>query len=302
MAITETNKSYLYLHTAVLLFGITAILGEIISLKALVLVWHRLWITCLPLLFIPAVIRSIRGLSPKERWRFMGIGLVTSAHWVAFYGSIDLSNASVTLSCMATTSLFTSFIEPFFFKKRIDKLEIIVGVIACIGMLLIMQATTKYVAGILVGLLAAFLAAMFSTLNKKYMHDDKPLAMTFLELGTGFLVLTLIIPFYHHFTQAPLWPTAQDWPYLLLLSTVCTTLAYVLALLALKHLSAFTTNLTINLEPVYGIVLAVVLLNHDEDLNTKFYVGTGIVLMGVFSYPILKRIRANRMKKEVSDV
>ncbi len=298
----ETKRSYIYLHTAILLFGFTAILGEIISLKALVLVWHRLWITVLPLVFIPAVIRSIRKLSSKERWRFMGIGLITSAHWVAFYGSVDLSNASVTLSCMATSSLFTSFIEPFFFKKKVDALEIVVGVVVCLGMLLIMQASTGYMAGIIVGLIAAFLAALFSTLNKKYMHDDKPLAMTVLELGTGFLVLSLIVPFYVYQTGNAIWPTPQDWPYLLILSTVCTTLAYVLALLALKHITAFTANLSINLEPVYGIALAALLLKQYEDMNTNFYIGTLIVLSGVFSYPILKKVRARSQKKNLKEI
>ncbi len=289
------QRAYLFLHIAVFLFGFTAILGKLITLREVMLVWHRLWITCLSIVFIPGVIQSLRAMSRKEIIRFMAIGLVTCLHWLTFYGSIKLSNVSVALSCLATSSLFTSLLEPLLFKKRINPLELLLGLVVAVGIAIITQATLDYQAGIAVGLLSAFLAAAFSTLNKKYMANHNPISMTFLELGTGFVFITACLPLYvHYFPEMELVPQGNDWIYLIILALLCTSVAYVLALLALKELSAFTANLAINLEPVYGILMAMFIFQEHHELDSGFYTGTGLILLSVFLHPILSRFIRKR--------
>ncbi|MBI1221071.1 MAG: EamA family transporter [Bacteroidetes bacterium] len=294
----ELKKAYWLLHISILLFGFTAILGKKISLDASVLVWHRLWITCLAIVFIPGVLKAIGSMTRKEIIRFMGIGIITSMHWLAFYGSIKLSNVSIALSCLATTALFTSFIEPFFFKRKINPIEVILGVAVAIGIAIITHATFGYEKGIMVGLLAAVLAAIFSTLNKKYMQNHNPVTMTFLELGTGFLFISVILPFYFSkFPQTVFQPTAEDWGWLLVLAILCTAVAYVMALMALKEISAFNSSLALNLEPVYGILMAMAFFDEQKELGFQFYLGTGIILLSVFLYPVMKRRQRKKQNK-----
>lgn len=232
----------------------------------------------------------------------MGIGLITCAHWLSFYGAIKLSNVSVALSCLATISLFTSFIEPLFFKRKIDALEVALGIIVTIGIIIITQATLNYKLGIFVGLLAAVLASLFSTLNKKYMANHNPFTMTFLELGSGFLMITLLLPAYFHFWPEMVFaPSLADWGWLFTLAVLCTSVPYTLTLLALKEISAFTANLAINLEPVYGILLAIIIFQEQRELDAQFYLGTLLILISVFLHPIIKRIR-NKKNRTIATV
>lgn len=294
----ELKQAYWFLHIAILLFGFTAILGKLISLREVMLVWHRLWITCLSVAFIPGVLKALGAMTRQEIVRFMGIGLITCLHWLTFYGSIKLSNVSIALSCLATTSLFTSFIEPLVFKKRINPFEVLLGVVVAVGIFIITKATFGYRDGIIAGLLAALLASLFSTLNKKYMANHNPITMTFLELGSGFLLITLLLPLYlMYFPEAKLMPEPADWGWLLILSLLCTSVAYVLALIALKELSAFTANLAINLEPVYGILLAIPIFAEHKELDGGFYLGTGLILFSVFLYPVIRMVQRKRAEK-----
>ncbi|MDX5319895.1 MAG: EamA family transporter [Bacteroidota bacterium] len=294
----ELKRAFLFLHIAVFLFGFTAILGKLITLREVMLVWHRLWITCLSIAFIPGVILALKKMTRKEIIRFMGIGLITCMHWLAFYGSIKLSNVSIALSCLATTSLFTSLIEPWLFKRRINPLEVVLGIAVTVGIIIITRATFGYKEGIIAGLIAALLASLFSTLNKKYMENHHPITMTLLELGTGFLFITALLPVYLHYVpDAVLMPAAEDWGWLLILSILCTSVAYVLALLALKEISAFTANLAINLEPVYGILLAIPIFQEHKELDWRFYLGTGIILFSVFLYPVIRRAQRKKAEK-----
>lgn len=291
----ELKRAYLFLHIAIVLFGFTAILGKEISLREVMLVWHRLWITVLSIAFIPGVLIALKKMTRTEVIRFMGIGIITCLHWLAFYGSIKLSNVSIALSCLATTSLFTSIIEPWLFKRKVSPLEVILGVVVTIGIVIITQATLGYHTGIVVGLLSALLASLFSTLNKKYMADHHPVTMTFLELGTGFVFLTLLLPVYFNFfPEAVFMPGPKDWLWLIILAVVCTSVAYVLALIALKEISAYTANLAINLEPVYGILLAILFFNEHEELDSGFYVGTTLILGSVFLHPLIKRYQRKK--------
>ncbi len=286
------------MHIAVFLFGFTAILGKEISLREVSLVWHRLWITVVSIAFVPGAIAYLRKMSRQDIWRFMLIGVLTCTHWLTFYGSIKLSNVSIALSCLATTSLFTSFLEPLFFKRKIDWVEVALGIVVFIGILIITQATFNYWEGIVVGLIAALLAAVFSTLNKKYMAGHNPFTMTILELGSGFVLISLFLPLYFSLQPEMVFiPTAEDWLWLLVLSIFCTSVAYILSLLALKELSAYTANLSLNLEPVYGILMAMAIYHEHEELSPGFYAGTVLILASVFLHPILKRQQKKRQAK-----
>lgn len=286
------------MHSAVLLFGITAILGKLISLNSLPLVWNRLWIAVIGLLFIPGAIRGLRQMTRKNIFLFSGIGLVVALHWITFYGSVKLGDsASVTLACMATASLFTSILEPLITKSKFQPIELVLGILVIIGILFLTGVGSAYYLAIAVGLISAFLAALFSTLNKKHLGSNNSISVSVLELSSGFILITLLSPVLIWLFPTMQWmPIKTDWLYLLILGLLCTSVAYVLALSALKHLSAFVSNLSVNLEPVYGILLAIWLLNEDKDLNTQFYIGTGIILLAVILHPVLNRIIKNRIK------
>lgn len=285
------TKAYLELHLAVLLFGFTAILGDLITLSALTLVWWRVGLTTLSLLFLVRAGKLWRTLPRHLFWKYAGIGVLVALHWLTFYGAIKLSNASVTLVCMATTSFFTALLEPAILRQRIKGFELLLGLAIVPGMALVVQHTSWDMQwGIVAGLASAFLAALFSTFNKKLIHHASSLDITFIELGASWVFLSFILPFYAWLTpEAPFWPTALDWVYLLVLALVCTTFAYVLALRALNHLSAFAANLTVNLEPVYGIALAWIILHEHEELDSGFYWGVAIILAAVLGYPFLRK-------------
>ena len=295
MILTSERKAYLQLHVAVFLFGFTAILGDLINLSALVMVWWRVLITSLSLIFFVKLGELLKHTPRSTVFLFMQIGVLVGLHWLCFYGSIKLANASVALVCMATTSFFTALIEPIVLKTKVKKYELAFGLLIIPGMVLIVSDLNfKMVNGLFVGLLAAVLATLFSVLNKKHIKAVDEISITFLELGSAWLFLTIILPFVFMVPDQTIqfWPSSfMDWIYILILSLLCTTFAYVLSLKALHHLSAFASNLTFNMEPVYGILLALFILNDSKELSPTFYWGVLIILLAVFSYPIIKRNR-----------
>jgi drug/metabolite transporter (DMT)-like permease len=285
------RKAYLQLHIAVLLFGFTAILGDLISLPALQIVWWRVFLTSLSLLFIIRLPRLIREIPRHILWKYIGIGVLVAVHWVTFYGAIKLANASVALVCMATTSFFTAILEPLILRRPVARYELALGLLIIPGMVLITNGLDSgMMLGVWVGLLSALLVSIFAILNKMLINHARPFDITFLEIGSAWLFLTICLPFYFLLVpDTPFWPSSIDWVYLITLALVCTTLAYYLSLLALRHLSAFASNLTVNLEPVYGILLAMLILKEHHELKPVFFVGVGIILLAVFSYPVLKK-------------
>lgn len=290
------TKSYIELHFAVFLFGFTAILGDLIQLSAINMVWWRMLLASISLLLL---IR-FRGLWQKMPstlvLKFMGIGVIVALHWICFFGSIKLANASIGVICMATTTFFTAFLEPIFVKTKVNKWEIGLGLLIVPGMALIVGTVGLDLwLGIAVGLLSAFLAALFAVMNKVMIEKAHPLNITFLELGSGWLFISLLLPlFFLSDNSASFFPASSDWLYLFILAFACTTLAYVLALRSLRYISAFASNLTINLEPVYGIALAWLILKENQELSPDFYYGVLLILAAVFSYPLLRgKIKKN---------
>lgn len=295
------RKAYVQIHAAVLLFGITAILGKLIQLGELALVWNRLWIGCVGLIAIPGVLRALIQLKRSEIMRFAGIGVLICIHWVTFYGSIKLgNNASITLACLATSTLFTSILEPLITGSKFEPAEVFIGGLVIIGIYFITGVGAFYYDAILVGLISAFFAALFSVLNKRYIRQHRALSVSLLELFSGFVLLGVYLLITKWNTpDFELFPKGNDWTYLIILGLFCTSLAFVLALEALKELSAFISNLSINLEPVYGILLAALIFKENQSLNLEFYLGTGIILLSVFLHPYIVKVSKAMLKGRI---
>ncbi len=297
----NTKRSYIELHIAIFLWGFTAILGKVISLEEIALVWWRLLFTCISLLFFRSIWKTIPTYSRKFILQMMGIGIIVALHWVLFFGSIKYSNVSICLVCMATGSFFASLIEPVIMKYKHKWYELILGLFVIPGMYFVVNfIPSEKLLGVYFGLLSAFLAALFTILNKKLIDENKdlnPFSMTFIELSSGLLFLSIIFPIYTMWMgETPFLPQGvSDFVYLMILALLCTTLAYVLGLRALRHLSAFASTLVVNLEPVYGIILAWLIFEENKDVGNYFYVGVIIIILAVFSHPFIKK----RFEREI---
>ncbi|MBK8352241.1 MAG: DMT family transporter [Saprospirales bacterium] len=289
------RTAYLQMHITTFLWGLTAILGKLISISELPLVWYRVLIVSVVMLFIPKIVENIKTLSFKKITTIGGIGIILTLHWVAWYGSIKFANASVAVSCIALISFFISVLEPIITKNAFNKSNLFFGIIVIPGILLINQSldiNLKF--GFWLGILAAVLAAFFSIYNKKYTQEIEPNSITFIQMLSGFLFLSFCLPFYLHFTKQlfPI-PTSKDFILLMILSVVCTIIPYNLFLRALKATNAFTTSLINNLEPVYGVILAAIFLHENEQLNWKFYIGSVIIVSAVFLHAMFDRKKSN---------
>ena len=290
----DTRKALWQIHFCVLLWGFTAILGKLITLPAFALVWWRMLLVTAALLLVPRVWRGLRAMPARLLLRFAGIGVVVALHWLTFYGAIKLSNASVAVSCLALGSVFAAVIEPFIAGSRFDPRELLLGVVAVPGLLMLMGGVPEGLRdGIGIGVLSAFLTALFSALNKRYVERADAFTVTCVELGAGTLALTLFAPLLAAtgMLAGPAFPmpSLHDASLLLVLAIGCTLLPFILSLVALRHISAFSTQLALNLEPVYAIVLAIVLLDEQRELTPMFYAGVGIILLAAFLHPLLAR-------------
>lgn len=284
------SKARLQIHFCVLLWGFTAILGKLISLPALPLVWWRMLLVAGSLLLVPRVWRGLRAMPARLRWAYAGIGVLVSLHWLTFYGAIKLSNASVGATCIALGPVFLSFIEPWIARRRFDPRELIIAAAVVPGVAMVVGGVPHGMRmGIAVGALSALFVALFGAFNKRLVDHGDPLTVTCLELGTGTLFLTLLGPLLPHAGSAFAVPGLHDTLLLLALSFGCTLLPFALALVALRHLSAFGVQMVTNLEPIYSIVLAIVLLGEQRELHAWFYVGVAVIIGAVFIHPLLHR-------------
>lgn len=275
------------MHLAVFLWGFTGVLGRAISVAEFPLVWYRTAITALILAGILWFRKEFKPLSRFEILRFLGIGTIIAIHWVAFYGAIKYANASIALTCLATAGIFTALLEPIVLKTKFNPLELLVGFIALLGMYCIYHFDVRYAVGIGLGIIASMLSSVFTLFNKKIVQQYPARLVAFYEIGGGFLVLTCLYPLYINlFPQAQFALQGYDWVWLLILSWVCTVWGQSLALSALKVISSFTAVLLVNLEPVYGILLAMFFFHENRDLHTGFYIGIGLIALSVALHSI----------------
>ena len=276
------KKAFLQLHLAVFLAGFTGILGKLITLNEGLLVWYRLMITALTLWVIALLTPGRFRLAAKDILRVTGIGAIAALHWVTFYGSIKYANVSIALVCFSSIGFFTAFLEPLIFRTRIDWIELLLGMLMIAGIYFIFHFDPAYKTGIAVGLISALLGSIFPILNKRVLKRIPSRVVTLYELSGGFLFLSLLLPVYLSlFPPAYIIPTAWDWVWLLVLSWACTVLAFNLSMKALEKISAFTVNLSYNLEPVYGILLAFAVFGENKSLNRGFYIGFALILLAI---------------------
>jgi len=284
------RKALLQIHLCVVIWGFTAILGKLITLPAFALVWWRMFLVVAALVFIPAFWRGLRRMSLRTVGIFAGIGVVVALHWVTFYGAIKLANASVAATCMGVAPIIMSVVEPWITRKRFDPRELLIGVAAIPGVMLVVGGTPQGMRlGIAAGVLSALLVAVFGSLNKRYVELGEPIAVTGLELAAGTIFLTLLaLVFGGNVTNLPL-PGAHDAVLLVVLSLACTLFPFALSLVALRNLSAFSAQLAVSLEPVYAVFLAMLLLGEQRELGLQFYAGLAVILGSVFAHALLKR-------------
>jgi drug/metabolite transporter (DMT)-like permease len=291
---TTQLKSYAFLHTAVFLFGFTGILGGLISLQESMLVWYRMWMSALMMFVVVLLSGKFRIISFKDLKPILLISGLIALHWVTFYGSIKYASVSVAMVCLSSITLFTALLEPIILKQRFVKSEVLLSLLVLLGVYIIARAQEGQLTGVILGVIAAILSALFTVLNKKMIVKYDSRLLSFYELGLGFLILTLLLPLIHFVSPLEqLIPTSMDWFYLLLLSLFCTVLAFNLSLKALRQLSPFTVNLVINLEPVYGILLAFVVLKEHKYLNQGFAIGAIIIICSVLLHTYIRLQRLN---------
>lgn len=315
------KKSLIQLNLAVILWGFTGVLGRAISLDAPVLVWYRMLFTAL---FMAAILTYRRQWVPVSRadmWRLVSVGCLMGLHWVAFYGSIKFTNASIALVCLSTGSIFTSFLDPLINKGKFDIKEVMLGLLALGGVYTIYRLKppdtgtapvfVNYGLGIISGIIAAALSSIFTMFNKKVAHKYPSRIMVFYEMTTGWIFLCLLMPVVFYYLPdtrfIPHSPSLlgkdwylNDWIWLIVLSLCCTVWAQSLALNALKKLSSFIVTLSVNLEPVYGIILAFIFYKEDQYLGKGFYIGVGLIMLSVV-LQVLRMIKPRSSKGYVEE-
>ena len=291
------KKAFIQLHIAVFLAGFTAVIGKLITLDAGVLVWYRMLITGVSLIGILYFSKQLTLLSFKSTLTLFGVGTIVAMHWVAFYASIKYSNVSVSLTCLSATGFFTAVLEPLIRGRRIDPYNLLLGTFAIAGIYLIFDFHPQFKTGIAFGILSALLASIFPILNKNLLHTFPAKTVTLYEMLGGFFFLTLALPIYFYkFPATGFLPSAGDWMWLLILAWACTVLTFILQLNALRKLSAFTSNLTYNLEPVYGIILGFIIFHENKYLNWGFYLGLSLILLAVILQMGRERLKAKTLK------
>lgn len=281
------NRNILILHFTVLIWGFTGVLGELITVSALHLVWYRVLIAALTLI-IYYLIKKKSLLVPKGQiLQYLIVGMIVGLHWVLFFHAIKVSTVSVTLVTLSSVTLFTAILEPLINRKRISIADVIVGLIIIFGIYLIFKFEFKYFWGIIFGLSCAICASVFSILNARMVKKGSPTTITLYEMIGAWIGGSVVMLFTGDFDNQMIL-SQSDLLYLLLLGVVCTAIAYVLGVAVMKELSAFTVALTTNMEPVYGIILALLIFGQKEAMSTGFYFGAIIILTAVFIYPYLK--------------
>ena len=272
----------------VFIWGFTAILGALISIEAIPLVFFRMGLASIFIALYFLFIRKSLQTDTKSILRFLGTGVIIATHWVFFFKAIKASNVSVALVTMSTGAFFTSLIEPFFFKRKIRAIELIFGAIVVLGLYIIFNFETQYKMGIFYALISSFLGALFAVLNGIFAKSHDADRISFYQLLSGavaaFIYLFLDNSISTEFFQL----SNSDWFYLVILSSVCTAFAFIISVRIMKYLSPYTVMLTINLEPIYAIILALIIFGEKEQMNFEFYIGAMIVLLVVLANGMLK--------------
>ena len=279
----------IHLHFIVFIWGFTAILGKLISIESLPLVWYRMLIATLVILFYLKWVKLNLRVSRKTLVWFLVAGVVVALHWVTFFLAIKVSTVSVALAMMSTGAFFTALLARRWYKRNNLGYGILCWVLVRVGLYLIFRVESNYSYGMAIALVSAFLAAVFSIINGKLVKSHKPSVISFYELGVGVLFLTIVLGVKGNFTSDFFILKSMDWVYLIILGVLCTAYAFIASVKVMRVLTPYTVMLTTNLEPVYGILLAWFIFGNEEKMNPLFYVGAGIILITVIANGVLKQ-------------
>lgn len=302
MSEKATVKDYLLLHWIVAIWSITAILGILISIASIELVFYRTLIASVMLGLIFLWKKTSIRISKPELVKIIGTGFIISIHWILFFWAARVSTASVCLAGMATTSLWTAFLEPIINKKKIKGFEVFLGLLVISGIYVIFRFEWGYWLGLSMAIGSALMGALFSVINGRLTKRHSPYVLTFYEMFGACVFALMMLPVYSFFfaeNGLQLIPAPMDWLWLLILSGICTVYAFSVSVELMRRITAFAVNLTVNLEPVYGIILAVLILGEREKMTGGFYLGTLIILISVLIYPIYNYILKRRMARRM---
>jgi drug/metabolite transporter (DMT)-like permease len=283
------KKAFLQLHIAVFLAGFTGILGRLISLNEGMIVWYRLLITATTMWILFSLWRKLQSLPLHDILKISGVGFIAAMHWVTFYGSIKYANVSVALVCFSAIGFFTALLEPLILRKSINWMELMLGLMTIAGIYIIFHFDAQYKTGIIIGLISAVLAALFPIYNRQFLQRGISVEtmLTWQQTG-GFIILSALLPFYlQRFPVDSFLPGLENLLWLLVLSWLCSVIAFQFSANALKRLSAFTVNITYNLEPVYGILLAFIVYKENKLLSKWFYIGFAIIAAALIIHVLL---------------
>ncbi|MFC7444328.1 hypothetical protein C7H62_2019 [Mesoflavibacter sp. HG96] len=295
--LNDKLKNYLHLHVLVFIAGFTAILGKLISINAVSLVWYRMVIATI-LMFIYIKIKNINlKISKKDLIKLSLAGIVIALHWITFYGAIKVANISIALAMFSTGAFFASLIEPFFYKRKVIAYEIIFGLIVIIGIYLIVQSEIEHLYGMILGIISAFLSSLFAVLNGKFLEQHSATKISFYEFISGVVFITIFIAFFGQgFTSTFFDISISDFGYLTILASICTAYAFIASVYVMRYISPYTVVLTYNLEPIYGVILALILFPETEVMSSSFYIGAIIILSVVLLNGILKNLKFLKKK------
>ena len=291
------TKHYLILHFLVFIAGFTGILGALISIGSIQLVWFRMAMAAVIMLLYIKIVKLKINVDSKAKIKFLLAGIIIALHWITFFESIKQSNVSIALSMFSTGAFFASFIEPLIFKRRIVWYEIVFGILVAIGVFLITQSEIKYLNGILLGISCAIFSSIFAVLNGKFVKSYRASVISFYEFigGITFISLFLLI-FRGGFKTSFFSLSPSDWFYIFILASICTAYAFIAAVNVMRHISPYTVVLSYNLEPIYGIVLAILLFPEKEIMSPKFYLGAVLIISTLLLNAYFKKFKRAKNK------
>lgn len=281
-------KSLIHFHFIVFIFGFTAILGSLISISSLSLVWYRMLIAVMCLLIILPLLKKKLIIPKSLFFKLLFCGILISLHWVFFFKAIKASNVSITLSILSLGAFMTSFLEPLFYKKKIIFYEVFLGLLVVLGTAIIFKTQFKYMEGIIYSLISVIFSVLFTLINGKLVGQASSYTISLYELLGGFITLSFILILSNDFNTELFVLKNNDFLWLLILGTICTAYAFVVSVDVMKHLSPYSLMLSINMEPIYGILLASLFLNESKNMSYQFYIGFSFIFLAVILNGILK--------------
>ncbi|MDC3032273.1 DMT family transporter [Bacteroidota bacterium] len=278
----------LSLHFMVLILGFTGIFGKLISLNTIELVWYRMLIAFITLFTFLVFKKELTKIKKKDFFGLLFVGSLVAVHWFFFFESIKVSNVSVAVVCLSTASFFSAMIEPLFLKRKPKLYEYVLGIVVFVTLFLMLEAETKYTMGYVYGIIASFLGTLFTLYNAKYVNKLEASKITMVEMLAGVIIFSILMLLNEEIGTNNLKININDFVYLFLLGTICTAAVFVWMVELMKYISPYSLIMAINLEPIYSIVLALIIFSESEHMNLSFYIGASIIILVVFLESYLK--------------